>query len=273
MKLALVLLAALPIFGQGIVSWSSNFSTAPDGSISGSSTIRVAAYLPPPVINDPYSGEEVMETVQTLADGTHITRSSMGPQQKVWRDSQGRVRTERTLMVRRDNTAAPVLVDICDPVAGFVYVLDTINRVAHRARVEARPPVVPQRVMTAMPAGGGSGGAGGATARNVPSAPSVEQLGTRVIDGVLCTGTRLTTIIPEGAQGNDRPMTTTNEMWMSQELRLPLLAIYSSPLGGTTTRKYKNFSANDPDPSLFMVPPGYSIVDEKDSFTIRWGEQ
>ena len=99
---------------------------------------------------------------------------------------------------------------------------------------------------------------------------TTEDLGARMIDGVLVTGTRRTTIIPEGQQGNDRPITTTNEMWTSKELRLTLLSVNDSPMNGRTTTKYANFSATEPDPSLFMVPPGYSVVDETESFTIKW---
>ena len=126
------------------------------------------------------------------------------------------------------------------------------------------------------PGGGGGvgygvGGAGNAAQMQRPQT-TTEQLGTKIIDGVLVSGSRMTTIIPEGAQGNDRPMTTTNETWMSKELQLAILSINQSPMSGTMTRKYANFSTAEPSPSLFQVPPGYSIVDEKESFTIKWGE-
>ena len=93
--------------------------------------------------------------------------------------------------------------------------------------------------------GYGSGGAGSAAAMQRPQT-TTEQLGTKTIDGVLVTGTRTTTIIPEGAQGNDRPMTTTNETWMSKELQLPILSINQSPMSGTMTRKFANFSTAEP---------------------------
>src|ERR1035438_8682107 len=41
----------------------------------------------------PYSAAEVTETVQTLADGTHITHSWTN---KIYSDSERRTRTERT---------------------------------------------------------------------------------------------------------------------------------------------------------------------------------
>ena len=52
-----------------------------------------------------------------------------------------------------------------------------------------------------------------------------------------------------------------------------MLSIYHNPTSGTMTRKYANFSTAEPAPTLFMIPPGYSIVEEKESFTIKWGEQ
>jgi hypothetical protein len=62
------------------------------------------------VVGAPYSGEEVSETNQTLADGTrihHETRTT------VYRDSQGRTRRE-----------APDNITITDPAASVTYFLD-----------------------------------------------------------------------------------------------------------------------------------------------------
>ena len=121
--------------------------------------------------------------------------------------------------------------------------------------------------------GYGGGGRPAAQLEGQRPQSSIEQLGTKMIDGVLVTGTRTTTIIPEGMQGNDRPMTTTSETRVSKELQLPILSVNYSPLNGTMTRKFANFSTAEPDASLFQPPPGYSVVDEKEGFTIRWGEQ
>jgi len=273
MKLAFVFLVALPIFGQGMVGMSGSFGVGPDGGMRGTATFHLSPFLPPPVINAPYSGEEVGESSQILVDGTHITRPNMGPQQKTWRDSQGRVRTERSLGPRRDNNTA-VIVEIHDPVAGYVYVLDTVNHVAHRIHVDASPTAPPAASIRPPSAPAGSGGGAGTAVATAPRLQSTqEQLGTKMIDGVLVSGVRTTTIIPEGAQGNDRPITTTSESWVSNQLHLPLLTVAYNPMSGTMTRKFANFSTAEPAPSLFILPPGYTIVDETGSFTIRWGEQ
>jgi hypothetical protein len=292
-----ILLTALPLFGQGINMMSSSFSGGPDGVMRGSATFGVSPFMPPPLKNAPYSGQEMSETKQTLIDGTNITRQTPRGA-KTWRDSQGRVRTEGNRMGGGmvDANGNPAFVQIVDPVAGSMYVLDNVNRVAHRVQVSGKPqtpaavarPAAPAALgvlgdsgvvggmMGAVGGGGGfaGGGAGAVTRANRPR-PEVttEDLGTKTIDGVAVVGTRRTTIIPEGMQGNDRPMTTTSETWRSKELQLTLLTVDSSPMNGTTTTKIANFSTSEPDPGLFMVPTGYPIVDEKESFTIKWGEQ
>ena len=62
------------------------------------------------VVGAPYSGEEVSETNQTLADGTRIHRET---KTTVYRDSQGRTRRE-----------APDNITITDPTASVTYILD-----------------------------------------------------------------------------------------------------------------------------------------------------
>ena len=88
-----------------------------------------------PITGAPYSGEIVTETVQTLADGTHI-RHTMPPT-KVYRDSFGRTREERSPFQgpadqAPNATERPMLIEILDPVGQVKYTLDVRGRVAHR---------------------------------------------------------------------------------------------------------------------------------------------
>jgi hypothetical protein len=294
----LIFLPAAAAFGQGM-SYSSSGGTR-DGVFQGNANFNLPRYLPPVVTNAPYSGEEVTESSQTLADGTHITRPMGRPGEKTWRDSQGRVRTERSMFGgMAGNTelkGVPKIAQISDPVAGYVYILDDVNRVAHRAKVAPVPQRSAAAARPANPAaaagggaltgvtgypgavgggGGGGGGRGGARRANAAERPetSIEDLGSKTIDGVLVYGTRRTTVIPVGMQGNDRPITTTNETWMSKDLGLTVLSTSYSPINGTTTTKIANLSTAEPDPALFMVPADYATVDETENFTIKWGEK
>ena len=103
---------------------------------------------------------------------------------------------------------------------------------------------------------------------------SFEDLGSKTIDGVLVYGTRRTQVTPAGGmQGNDRPITSTQETWTSRELQLTVLTVNFSPVNGTQTNRIANLSRNEPDPALFFVPSDYTIVDETEGFTIKWGEK
>src|SRR3982751_705030 len=76
----------------------------------------------------PYSAETVVEGNQVLADGNRITQKSTG---RVYRDGEGRTRREDE---RKDGSIA---VSITDPVGGFSYSLDPVNKIAWRTPIGA----------------------------------------------------------------------------------------------------------------------------------------
>lgn len=210
------------------------------------------------VAGAPYSGEQISEHVQTLADGTHITQPQNS--EKIYRDSEGRTRTERTMGqgMGAASKGKYVMIEIRDPVAGAYYVIDDQNKVVHKMAMTAPP----QRVRT-PPTEEQKAAAAKARAENTN-----EKLGTQSIEGVLAEGTRSTQTIPIGEQGNDRPMVTTNEFWYSQEIKAMVLSKSNGPQIGENTTKLINISRAEPDASLFQPPAGYNIVEEKDSFTM-----
>ena len=229
--------------------------------------------------------------MQTLADGTHITRS-MGTT-KTWRDSEGRIRTERPMRVgprASGGTDSPVIVEISDPVAGVRYTLDIENKVAHRVVAPAagtqitRPPAAAQTRPAVRPNGewlmpapppafaiptGGTGLPVPNQSASISPEFTSEDLGTQVIEGVVAEGHRQTTTFPVGSQGNDRPIVTTSETWMSPELKIVILRKMSDPRSGEDTLKTTNLSRAEPDLALFQPPPDYTIVDETGPFTIQ----
>ena len=228
-----------------------------------------------PVTGAPYSGEIVSETVQTLADGTHI-RHTMTPT-KVYRDSLGREREERSPFqgpadMAPNATERPILIKITDPVGQVKYTLDVRAKVAHRQMLLA--PVggtaVASRASAPVSQVKPAESAALATDLKAPQHFS-EKLENQIIEGVLAEGTRTTTTWPEGSLGNDRPIATVHENWVSVELKVVVLYKSMDPRFGENTEKLTNISRSDPDQSLFQPPPDYTIVDEKGSFTIKWG--
>jgi hypothetical protein len=229
--------------------------------------------------NAPYSGEAISEFVQTLSDGNRISRKTVT---RTFRDSEGRTRREQTI-TNFANGAEMVSILIGDPVAGVSYVLEPDTRTAYREQ---------QLVATAMPGargggvavagGGGRGGSAvrsygpdGAVVTTVPAqAPqaavkvpepgaTTEQLGQKVIEGVMAEGTRTTTIIAAGTIGNEQPIKVVSEQWFSQDLQVLVSTRHSDPRSGETVYRLVNIVRGEPDRALFEVPVDYTIKESR----------
>jgi hypothetical protein len=68
--------------------------------------------------------------------------------------------------------------------------------------------------------------------------------------------------IPEGAEGNDRPITTVTETWRSPELDIIVLSVNEDPRTGTRTSEVTDLDHAEPNPSVFQVPEGYTVKDQ-----------
>ncbi len=90
---------------------------------------------PPVIIGAPYTGQVDRQQAGTLPNGTHTNIQYSGP--LTYRDSKGRLRTEESVY-RNQTSDRPVpsdnftVIEIRDPVTGYQYILDPVNRVAHR---------------------------------------------------------------------------------------------------------------------------------------------
>jgi hypothetical protein len=265
---------------------STSIMTGPHG-MHGSARFGPPNHGVPVIAGAPYSAEKVDEHVQTLADGTHIADTF--PETKIYRDSMGRTREERPAFIGRHTieSKAATIVEINDPVAHFRYVFTLTEPVAHRQELPAEKShgTSPQ-----LQAGRGAVVVGETEPQPPPTfravAPSAaprhgvddptrpqftrEDLGTQIIEGIQAEGTRQTTTWPVGAMGNDRPVTNTNETWRSPDLKEVILTKSDDPRSGESTHKLVNINRDDPDPSLFEVPPGYTVKDETGEFTINW---
>ncbi len=91
--------------------------------------------------------------------------------------------------------------------------------------------------------------------------PAVEQLGTKVVEGVQAEGTRTTITIPAGQIGNDKPIQIVDEVWRSPDLQVIVHSEHNDPRMGSTIYSLQNISRSDPSPTLFQVPPDYTLKD------------
>jgi hypothetical protein len=233
-----------------------------------------------PVKGAPFCATVVTEHTQSLADGNRIHTSDSSV---LCRDSEGRTRREAglNLLGASQPSSAPKLITIVDPVAGVRYLLDAENKVAQKmpflagggpatAQAGAQHPPGKQVMIYQR-----SGGAGSDVSFNEmmvrkvgPDAgeapPKSENLGDQTIDGIHVTGTRVTTTIPAGKMGNEKPITVTSERWYSPELKATVVTKHDDPWAGELKTELKNVNAAEPDASLFSVPADYKIVDEKE---------
>jgi hypothetical protein len=227
-----------------------------------------------PVKGAPYSADALTETTQTLADGNRIVNRMSAT---VYRDSEGRQRREQSLPAIGPFTAQgapPRTIFISDPVAGVNYSLDSNRHVAMKMPAPPTPPLPPPPPgaqtavnMVYSRVGSGSPGTPGPVmifrGGIAPGAnpPNVEQLGSKIIEGVQAEGTRSTITIPAGQIGNDRPLEIVDETWRSPELQVIVQSSHSDPRTGTTLYTLKNINRSEPSPTLFQVPADYTVQD------------
>ncbi len=92
-----------------------------------------------------------------------------------------------------------------------------------------------------------------------PPDAKTELLGTRTIEGVSVEGTRITSEIPAGELGNDKPIQVVTENWFSPELQMIVMSRHTDPLAGEHVFKLANIKRSEPSASLFTVPPGFRV--------------
>jgi hypothetical protein len=197
--------------------------------------------------------------VRKLGDGTTITQERNA---FVARDSEGRLRDEEQSLgpASLDSVADHMtLITITDPVARKTIRLNIKKKTANiwnGAGSVLIGPGQPHEPVASM-----AGGLLLPIEVIMPSHWTVEELGTKTIEGITVQGTRKTNVVPINTIGNDRQMTMVREMWKSPELGVVLLSKTEDPRDGVTTTEYSNIRVGEPDPALFQVPSDYTIED------------
>jgi hypothetical protein len=189
---------------------------------------------------------------------------------RYFRDSQGRTRVERSMAGLDAGGSQPntTTVTINDPTKSERYILESQIKTAMVMKIPA-------------------GVAGGATSRIIDATPlelsapfallglrmgvganprtesasETIALGQKVVNGVLANGTRVVRTIPAGVLGNEKPITSTLERWVSPDLQVAVQMTETSSIGGTVTYNLEQISRGDPDPALFVVPADYKRHD------------
>ncbi len=229
---------------------------------------------PGPVLGKPLSGIEERHNETILNDGTRSDQPSSG---LFYRDEQGRMRVE-----------SQTKVVIYDPTIRLIYIADLRTKTYKKMQVHPASPVsivvVEDGIWIAVEApprpapAPGAAPASPAPASAVPTSAtskegpkeavdtrtSREDLPPAVIAGVHVKGTRTTSIIPAGTVGNDHDLKAVSERWYSDDIKALLKSSSSDPRYGSLKYELTNISQAPPDPSLFQLPAGMTLLtDEK----------
>lgn len=215
----------------------------------------------------PYSADCVTETTLVLADGNRITHKSST---SIARDNEGRTRRDVSFPLLGDSGVAgkmaPRISVIYDPVADVSYTLEHNEKVARK--------LAGRGVMIHMESSSGGGGQvrlpNAQTDVMFEKGPMVvkmrdgepgktEPLGKQAIEGIVAEGTRITTVIPAGRIGNERPIEVVSERWYSPDLQTVVMTRHVDPRSGETVFKLFNVRRGEPLKSLFEVPADYTV--------------
>jgi hypothetical protein len=218
----------------------------------GVSEVLQSIYIPP-LLNAPFTAFVQTEWAKPIGDGGTITLVN---QRRVARDSRGRIYEERWLLVPKDGETRSRMnvIQIADPVAHTLYNC-FILRVPLSCTLEtfAEPAVT-----TFTPHLGFTG-----PLPNNLGSSTHENLGPGSSEGVETVGSRDTILYNPHAIGNDRQFSATREFWQATSLGVNLISIVDDPRIGKQTFTLTDVIRADPDPKLFEIPEGYSVVDRR----------
>jgi hypothetical protein len=190
---------------------------------------------------------EKIESVTPLADGTTLTRNR---EEQKWRDSQGRFRKQGTEV---DPGKEPVFhtVSIVDPVANTFTLLNldrktaTVFHLPDQGQAALHPWVDPDKEpILARPR----------------VQVKVEKLDGKTIAGAYAVGRRVTRIRPPGTIGNDKPVISVAERWVSPDLKILLASTLDDPRE-KQVRLVTQLDRSAPDPSVFVIPADFTVKD------------
>jgi hypothetical protein len=254
---------ALVVFGVATANGQVATPSGQSVSMLGTSQAATAQSTSPVAITFEH------KTLQTLGDGTHITRTT---HEWFFRDSQGRTRTENELN-NSPNTQAAIMrnVVVRDPASGKtiawtigpgvakMYTVIQLRRAGEPVPAGTNP----------VPATANPGLRMAPPPVQVPPPPPPQQVAVRAINsrdvlgmqdvlGAPCAASRYTTVYPVDMLGNDRPITVVHEMCMSQEFGRVLSDRQDDPRTGLRTLTVTSLTRTEPDPSLFQPPPDFT---------------
>jgi len=199
----------------------------------------------PAVTGAPFTAKVAVEITHALPDGTTVSQKYYT---LVARDSQGRVHREKRSLVPADSDREPLLME--------TYLMDTPERTRTICEFVRRT----CSISSDHPASGAFVEPEGVS-RDGKSYMFRENLGTSTMDDLDVQETRETRTYNAGTFGNDRPVAVTKEFWYSPQLKINLAVTRNDPRTGEQRLQVTELSLSEPDPSWFVPPQEFKVVD------------
>jgi TonB family protein len=206
---------------------------------------RIRGVFLKPIASAPFSGTVEIVSKQKLPDGSTYVLKTIN---YIARDSRGRTYNERRKLVAASYEKEPLATShhIYDAVTNLSTDLDLLTHIARQTRLTSAPGpeagVVPDTNLD-------------------PGSPLKQvDLGTRMFKGMVLQGTR------QSSQAE------TNEYWYSPDLSIVMSRKHEDPIWEQTIN-VSELERVEPDPSIFAIPDGYSIVEVAETRNVPQSKQ
>jgi hypothetical protein len=222
----------------------------PDGGVTES----LQSIVIPPLPNAPFTLTLQTEWMRRFVDAGTFTVVN---ERRIARDRRGRIYQERAVLGPKNSKVQShtSFIQIADPAKHTLYTCSMLNPehlcyLSTYSGSTVAPPRIARETKTL----------------NLPDDQGIESdvaLGEGSTEGIETIGTRITETYNPGVMGNDSQFTVEREYWYSPKLGIDLISKISDPRLGIQTFTATNIQAAEPDPSLFELPQGFTVVDER----------
>lgn len=233
-------------------------SDQPDAPASGKDTSSAVSA----VVDQPFSAIKYVRRVEVLPDGKQVIRDER-PIIRLARDAEGRVRVEGDINPIPECDQMGSLALLNCPVRTVILFDPVAQTITHWPEGERAGPGV--GIIKLSPAEFEDAEKSTLAVQENASEPPwdegevvTEDLGQKVIEGVLATGVRTTRTLPAGYSADKTPIKMIREVWTAAEKKLVMKIVTGDPRKEVTVTGLEHFSP-DPDPALFRPPAGYPV--------------
>jgi hypothetical protein len=194
------------------------------------------------VKGEPFTAAARTTLIQVLPDGTKKTRTV---EDKIARDSKGRIYREQHLPWTEDVNNPIYYVNIYDPVVRRKIHIDPQN---HNVIIGPIDRPIHYDALEYL------------TLRATRPGEQIknEKLGTKEFEGINAWGRRTLHTFPAGIFGNPVSFVSVDECWYEERMGVDVLRRRSDPRSGEQVTELINLTRAEPDPTIFQPPPGYT---------------